>query len=206
MRADADFGEKMKILSGILFPDLPGAEKEPETEMDFFRPAGRQAEAKEVLGIFYAFFTGHRNFLKGQYEILLPGEADLSEGILRIAREQQGVCGYGLDLSSGKVMYLDPAGSAVPLEISLEDLLLALTALQSMGSRSCCGMIADCRDLLKKQYSGRRITETTEEGAVYCFEEGVVLAVSGKDAFVSAGADSAMEAFERRQGLEVDYF
>lgn len=39
-------------------------------------------------------------------------------------------------------------------------------------------MIHECRDLLKDRYSDRRITETWGEGAVNCFEEGVILAVA----------------------------
>lgn len=67
-------------------------------------------------------------------------------------------------------------------------------------------MIHECRDLLKDRYSDRRITETWGEGAVNCFEEGVILAVVGNDAYASAAGSSAVETFERLRSLEVDCF
>lgn len=41
---------------------------------------------------------------------------------------------------------------------------------------------------------------------VYLFEDGVILVVSGNDAFVSARDDRMMEAFEANTGFEVDCF
>ena len=201
MKTQADFQEKLNILTAILFPGPPSADTGPE----ILPPVPEGADHKTLL-CFGRALARHREFLKGQYEIFLPEEAEISGDILTIAREQQGVCSYGLDLASGKILYLDPAGAAEPLDLSLEDFLLYLTALQSSGFCPCSGRIDGCRNLLKAKYSDRRITKTSGEGAVYCFEEGVVLAVSGNDAFASAADDAAMEAFERLRGLEVDYF
>lgn len=201
MKTQADFQEKLNILTAILFPDPTSADTGPE-----ILPPVPEGADHETLLCFGRALARHREFLKGPYEIFLPEEAEISGDILTIAREQQGVCAYGLDLPSGKVLYLDSAGAAEPLDLSLEDFLLYLTALQSTGFCPCSGRIEGCRKLLKEKFSDRRITDTSEEGAVYCFEEDVVLAVSGNDAYASARNDAAMEAFEKLRGLEVDYF
>jgi hypothetical protein len=201
MKTQTDFHEKLDILTAILIPDASPADPGPG-----ILPPLPEGPDRETLRCFYAALSRHREFLKGLYEICLPEEAEISGDNLIIAREQQGVCSYGLDLASGKILYLDPAGAAEPLDLSLEDFLLYLTALQSSGFCPCSGRIEDCSKLLKEKFSDRRITETSKEGAVYCFEEGVVLAVSGNDAFASAADDADMEAFERLRGLEVDYF
>jgi hypothetical protein len=196
----AEFCEKLHILTGLMFGGGPAAEAgEP-------LPPLLEGPFRETLLCFDRALARHRDFLKGLYDIMVPQEASISEGILLLAREQQGVCSYGLDLPSGKVLYLDPAGTAEPLVLSLEDFLLYLTAIQSSGYLPCSGKVGHCRDLLEDRYSDRRLTGAAGEGAVYCFEEGVIIAVAGNDAYASAPADSAMETFERVRSLEVDYF
>ena len=201
MKAHAEFHEKLNILTAVLFPGASPADTDPEILPPV--PGGPDHEA---ILCFCRALARHREFLKGLYDICLPGEAADSGDILMIAREEQGVCSYGLEKSTGKVLYLDPAGTADPLDLSLEDFLLYLTALQSSGFCPCSGRIEGCRQLLKEKYSDRRITDTSGEGAVYCFEEGVILAVVGNDAFASAAYDAAMESFERMRSLEVDCF
>ena len=201
MKAHAEFHEKLNILTSILFPDLLPADTGPES-----LPPLPEGPNHETLRCFGRALDGHRDFLKGLYDIMLPQEASIKGDLLLLAREQQGVCSYGLDLPSGKVLYLDPAGNAEPLDLSLQDFLLYLTALQSTGSCPCSGRIQNCRQLLEEKYTDFRITEASGEGAVYCFEEGVILALAGNDAFASAPDDAAMETFERERSLEVDYF
>ena len=201
MKTQAEFHEKLNILTAILFPDAPPSDPGPE-----ILPSLPEGPFHETLSCFCRALAGHRDFRKGLYDIRLPEEALVKGDILLIAIEQQGVCSYGLDLPSGKILYLDPSGAAEPLDLSPEDFLLYLTALQSSGFCPCSGRIEDCSKLLKEKYPDRRITNTSGEGAVYCFEEGVVLAVTGNDAFASAADDAAMETFERLSSLEVDYF
>ena len=161
MKTQADFQEKLNILTAILFPGPPSADTGPE-----ILPSVPEGADHETLLCFGRALARHREFLKGQYEIFLPEEAEISGDILTIAREQQGVCSYGLDLASGKILYLDPAGVAEPLDLSLEDFLLYLTALQSSGFCPCSGRIEDCSKLLKEKFSDRRITDTSKEGEV----------------------------------------
>lgn len=201
MKAHAEFHEKLNILTSILFPDLLPADTGPES-----LPPLPEGPNHETLRCFGRALDGHRDFLKGLYDIMLPQEASIKGDLLLLAREQQGACSYGLDLPSGKVLYLDPAGAAEPLDLSLEDFLLYLTAIQSSGYLPCSGKVGQCRDLLEDRFSDRRLTGAAGEGAVYCFEEGVILAVVGNDAFASAPDDAAMETFERERSLEVDYF
>ena len=201
MKTHEEFHEKLNILTGILFPYAPFAEPGPEN-----LPSLPEGPYQETLRCFGRAFAGHRDFLKGLYDIMLPKESSISGDMLLLAREQQGVCSYGLDLASGKVLYLDPAGTAEPLDLSLQDFLLYLTALQSTGFCPCSGRIQNCRQLLKEKYTDFRITGASGEGAVYCFEEGVILAVAGNDAYASAPDDAAMETFERERSLEADYF
>lgn len=201
MKTHEEFHEKLNILTGILFPYAPFAEPGPE-----ILPSLPEGPYQETLRCFGRAFAGHRDFLKGLYDIMLPKESSISGDMLLLAREQQGVCSYGLDLASGKVLYLETAGNAEPLDLSLEDFLLYLTALQSTVSCPCSGRIQNCRQLLKEKYTDFRITGASGEGAVYCFEEGVILAVAGNDAYASAPDDAAMETFERERSLEADYF
>ncbi len=206
MMTHADFREKLNLLTGILFPDPSGTDAETEIQASSSAPSETGRPQSETLRLFYAAFADHQDFMKGQYDICLPGEDETAGDLLILAREQQGVCAYGLDRSSGKVLCLDPAGRAEALDLPLEDFLLYLAALQSTGYCPCGGLIRDCAYLLEEKYSDLRITGAAGEGAVYCFEEGVVLAVSGKDAYASAASGAAMEAFERLRGLEADIF
>ena len=165
------------------------------------------AGSGRALALFYALFAGEKDFMKCLYDIKLPEELDAEDGFLLIAKEQQGVCAYGVEIATGKVFYLDDTNRvAEPVNMGMEDFILWLIAVQCSQFRPCDGRITNCREDLETRFRSQRITTNSCDGAVYCFDGGAILAITGNDAIISAKDDSTMEAFEEITGFEVDYF
>ena len=163
--------------------------------------------ASDVLRRFYGVFAKQKACMKGIYDIKMPEELGVEEGVMLIARERQGVCAYGIEEDTGRVIYLDHTNGVVePLPMQAEDFLLYLIALQYTGFCPSAGQIAGGAAPVREKWGGHRMTSVCGDGAVYCFDEGVILVISGQDALVCAEKDGVMEAFERKTGWEVDYF
>lgn len=204
MNAALSFREKLNTLYHGIFCDAHKTDREPAGGIQIQTGSG---EASEALGLFFALFAGQKDFMKCLYDIKLPEKLDAEDGFLLIAKEQQGVCAYGVEIATGKVFYLDDTNCvAEPLNRGMEDFLLWLIAVQCSQFRPCAGRITNCREDLETRFRSQRITANSGDGAVYCFDGGAILAITGNDALVSAKEDSAMEAFEENSGFEVDYF
>ena len=204
MQAASSFQAKLCALYPCIFPDSPNPDAGLAAGVRL--PAESEAPA-QALASFYAVFGEHRDFLKCLYDLRLPAELAVEDGFMALAVEQQGACAYGVDLSSGKVFCRDRAARlAEPVDLRMEDFLLYLTAIQCTQYCACSGSVADFRPVLEERYSDRRLTDAAGSGAVYLFSEGVILVVSGNDAFVSSRDDDRMAAFEAHTGFDVDYF
>lgn len=161
----------------------------------------------EPMRSFYATFSQEREFMKCMYDIKTPDEVVIENNIMYVAKERQGVCAYGVEIDTGRVIYLDNTNNiAEPINMQIEDFILYLIALQSSQFCVCSGKLSDCVETLESNFSNQRVSNNRNEGAVYFFSEGVILVTVGNDAFVSSRDDSFMEAFEETTSFEVDYF
>ena len=204
MHPDSCFPTKLKALYQYIFSDSPNLNTEFVNCTQIPAISGEFAQA---LGLFYALFAEHHDFMKCMYDMKLPDELVIENDRMLIAVEQQGVCAYSLDTNTGTVVQSDRTGKLVkPLDLKIEDFLLYLIAIQCTQYCLCSGMVEDCRSVLKETYSDRRITGAANNGAVYLFSEGVILVVSGNDGYVSSRDDDRMAAFEENTGFDVDYF
>ncbi len=201
MYIDISFQEKLQVLCQCIFPDSHGR------GTDKAHAQSALVDGNEALGAFYAAFAAHRDFMKCLYDIKLPEELAVENNIMLIALERQGVCAYGVEMKTERVLYLDHTnGVAEPLDMQIDDFILYLTAIQCTAFRPCAGTIPNGSGLINDRYHSLRITNNSGDCAVYLFEDGVILVVSGNDAFVSARDDRMMEAFEANTGFEVDCF
>lgn len=204
MNTDFSFQEKLDILYRCIFNVSHNGNLELINESH-----GQVVfeDFNEALRLFYATFADQKGFMKCLYDIKMPDEVVIENNIMLIAREQQDVCTYGVEIDTGRVIYLDNTNNvAEPLNMQIDDFILYLIAIQCSEFCSCAGMISDCCSLLKENYSNNRISNNSDDGAVYYFDEGVILAVIDNDAYVSSKDDSIMESFEESTELEVDYF
>ena len=121
MYIDFSFQEKLQILYQGIFPDSHGRGIDVEhTQTDF-------EDFNEVLGVFYAVFSARRDFMKCLYDIKLPEELAVENNIMLIAIERQGVCAYGVEMGTGRVLYLDHTnGVAEPMDMQIDDFILYL--------------------------------------------------------------------------------
>ena len=112
MYADLSFQEKLHALYQGIFHDSHAHDiDEPHTQ------AGLE-DFNEALGVFYAAFASHRAFMKCLYDIKLPEELAVENNIMLIAVERQGVCAYGVEMETERVLYLDHTNSvAEPLDM-----------------------------------------------------------------------------------------
>lgn len=204
MSAALSFWEKLNALYHYIFCD---AHKRDRESADGIQIQTDPWEASEALGLFYALFAEQKDFMKCLYDIKVSGELDAEDGFLLLAKERQGVCAYGLESSTGRIFYLDDTNRvAEPVNMGMEDFILWLIAVQCSQFRPCAGRIMNCREDLETRFRSQRITTNSGDGAVYCFDGGAILAITGNDAIISAKDDSTMEAFEEITGFEVDYF
>ena len=204
MNTDSRFQEKLNTLYQCIFGDVC---KDDMTLVN--KPCGHVVfeDLPEPLRLFYATFADKKDFMKCLYDIKLPDEVAIENNIMIIARERQGVCAYGVEIDNGRVIYLDDSNRvAESLNMQIDDFILYLIAIQCSGFCSCTGKIYNCFSLLEESYRNQRITNNSDDGAVYFFGEGVILAVNGKDAYVSSKDDSIMELFEEDTTFDVDYF
>lgn len=204
MNKASGFQNKLQTLYQFIFEKAPDGDRESVYDLYV---QGISEKGKNALSLFYSIFAEQKDFLKCLYDIKLPGELAVESNILLISREQQGVCAYGMEVDTGRVIYLDDTnGIAEPLNTEIEDFLLWQIAMQCLGFCECTGQIEDCFDSLNAEHHSLKLTAASESGAVYYFSEGVLLAVDGDIAYVSAKDDEAMEAFEANTGFDVDYY
>lgn len=120
-----------------------------------------------------------------------------------IAKKNQNVCAYGIDLDTHKPVYLDKRNQILqPVNRELGDFLLYLLAIQGTGFFYCIGRIG-VKFLKELEKHLLRLTSADGEGAVFCSRSGIIAIVVGSDIFLSAREDACMELFESESGLEI---
>ncbi len=159
-------------------------------------------EIPEGLKEFYLIFGDNSELLKCMYDIALPQELYVKNDILIIAKENQNVCSYGINILTKKLVYFD---NNVVEEINqdIEDFLIYLLALQGTEYLNCIGTI-DVEFTAEIEKHLIKLTKA-EEKAVFCDREAIICVVVGDDIFICAKDDDCMESFENKTGLEVDY-
>lgn len=205
MNAELNYQEKLQILYRFIFDDSGFS-----TERELNEKLGTQVVSEgwnKALHLFYAQFAKQKSFMKCLYDIKTPEEPVVDRNFMIIAKERQNVCTYGIEIDTGKLFYLDNTnGVAEPFNMQVEDFILYLIALQCSEFCSCSGRIRNCLDTLKTKCNHNRMTNHCDDGAVFYFDEGIVLVVVENDALVSAKDDQSMKNFEEKMSFDVDYF
>lgn len=205
MIAELSFREKLHTLYRCIFNDLEITEDRELNE----KPGGQATPEgwNEALHLFYALFAKQKSFMKCLYDIKTPEEIVIDRNVMIIAKERQNVCAYGIEVDTGKPIYLDHTNEvAEPLDMQVDDFILYLIALQCSEYCQCSGRISNCFHVLNTKFNNNRISNQFEDGAVYYFDEGVIMVVNKNDALVSAKDDQSMESFEANTQFDVDYF
>lgn len=205
MNKDLCFQNKLNTLYSCIFHEPNSAENIELKRIDNSKEA--LDGWNKALHLFYNVFAKQKRFMKCLYDIKTPEELVVDNNFMIIAKERQSVCAYGIEIDNGKIIYVDNTNEvAEPLNIQIEDFILYLIAIQSSEFSLCSGKISNCSNLLRTQFDEQRISNQDNEGAVYYFNEGVILVVNGDDALVSAADDTSMEKFEADTAFDVDYF
>lgn len=202
MVKNMSFCKKLQIIGEIYFE-----KHTPSFSEDELSPVEKslQTVLPDALRAFYIQFGGNLDLLKCMHEIADPNELFLDNNILMIAKENQNVCAYGIDLGTQKPVYLDKRNHILqPIDQELEDFLLYLLAIQGAGFFHCVGKISVKNiDVIETHFF--RLTKTDGEGAVFCRKSGIIAVAVGNDIFLSAKEDACMELLESESGLEIDY-
>lgn len=199
MSQNIAFKDKLHIIKDFYFE----THKQSLFEDDIVRIENNlKIKIPEALKEFYLIFGDDLDLLKSMYDITLPKELYIKDDILIIAKENQNVCGYGINILTNKLVYYD---NNIIEEINqeLEDFLIYLLAIQGTEYLNCVATI-DIEFSAEIEKHLLKLT-TDEERAVFCDRNSIIAVVAGKNIFICAKDDDCMECFENKTGLEVDY-
>lgn len=137
MSKNMSFREKLQMISEIYFEN----HKQTISEEEIASVENNlQITIPELLREFYFMFGNDVNLLKCMYDIATPRELYLENNILMLAKENQNVCSYGINLDSQKPMYFDETNNVVKtVEQDTEDFLIYLLAIQGTEFMQCVG-------------------------------------------------------------------
>ncbi|MEE0265754.1 MAG: hypothetical protein UD936_09025 [Acutalibacteraceae bacterium] len=158
----------------------------------------------ESLRGFYLMFGNDLDLLKSMYNIALPEELYVQDNILILAKENQNICGYGINILNQKPVYFDCSNNILKeMNEDLEDFLIYLLAVQGTEFLDCIGSL-DISVVSEIERYLIRITGA-EGKAVFCDRCGIICVDVGNSILICAKNDDYMESFEDATGLEVDY-
>ena len=157
----------------------------------------------EPLKIFYSIFGRKEVFLKCMYHIIPLEQLNIENEIMTIATENQGVCSYGWNFNSNKMVYL-MNNYTEEIELDIENFILYLLAIQGTGFFSCVAqMDISEADLLDKYFS--KISKVSGQYSVYCYHDKIIGFISKTDVFLSAKSDDIMNEVETQHNLPLNY-
>lgn len=203
--ASIGYNEKLQMIESVCFGEIESFCSEEEVllaseKLDIILP--------DCFRLFYLRFGKQQEFLKCMYNIATLEELHVSSGILMFAKEYQNVCAYGIDVNTGKVLYIDQSNNiAEELEQDADDFLLFLLAMQTTQFLPCSAQIdTECLQSAEdlEEYLVR-ITKNLGDCSVFCNPEGIIAVMSGEEIFVSAKNDQCMDRFEMESGFEIDF-
>lgn len=203
MQKSITFIEKLKIISEIYLNkhELSFSENE-------FMSIENNLQTKLPIPLreFYLMFGGNLDLLKCMYNIATPRELYIENNILMLAKENQNVCGYGINIDTQKIIYFDSSNNILEtVNQNIEDFLIYLLAIQGTEYFHCVGKISTDSVVELERYL-IRISKADGEGAVFCSTSGIIGFVVGNDIFLSAKNDDCMGELENESGLEIDFF
>ena len=199
--ANSAFFEKLITIRNIIFCDKP-LELSNEYETAEKRLG---VQLPQFLRDFYMIFGEEADLLKCMYDVALPEEMAMDNGILVFAKENQNVCAYGMEMQSQKLVYLNERNNTKEtLEQSTEDFLLYLLALQCTEYLPSVGML-DAEDANTLENFMERITISEGDGAVYYIVDKAVGVRAGNEVFICMHNDECLEEFEENSGLMLDW-
>ncbi len=196
-----DFSEKLKLIRNVIFYDKPLILSEEYISVE--KRLGTQLP--KPLKDFYMIFSEESDFLKCMYDIAAPEEIVADNGILVFVKENQNVCGYGIELQSQKLVYLDESNNIKEaMEQSLDDFLLYLLALQCTEYLPSVGIL-EAEHINTLERFMERITISKEDGAVYYIIDKAIGVRAGNEIYVCMRNDDDLEEFENNSGLMLDW-
>ena len=157
----------------------------------------------EPLKIFYLLFGEKEKFLNCMYKIIPLEQLKIENKIVTIAVENQGVCSYGWDIKSNKIVYF-MKGYIEEIKLDIEDFILYLLAIQGTGFFSCVAqMDISEADLLDRYFF--KISKVSGQYSVYCYHDKIIGFISKTDVFLSAKSDDIMNEVEKQYNLPLNY-
>lgn len=195
------FFDKLIIIRNIIFSNKPlelsNAYEAAEKKLGFQLP--------QFLKDFYLIFGEELGILKCMYDIAAPMEMSVDDGILLIAKENQNVCGYGIDIQSQKVIYIDESnGVKNDIDKALDDFLLYLLALQCTDFFPSVGILEAEYAITLEKFM-KRITLSKEDGAVYYIIDKSIGVRVGNEIYICMHNDNDLEEFENISGLLLEW-
>jgi len=193
-----DYIEKLRIVHEIYLggTDCSVAEEEiieVEKKLDLSVPM--------PLREFYSVFGACRELLKSFFDIALPNELYHEDNILYFADENQGVCCYGINISTHELVYIDQY-IMEPMPEDLEDFLLCLLALQGTEFFPRAGVL-NCSALEAERYF-TKITKSISTPVFYNMD-GLIAYFDEEKIILSARDDATFERFEDDNNLDLEH-
>lgn len=195
------FKQKLHIISEIYFE----THKQSLFEDELVRIENNlKLKMPEELKEFYIMFGDDLDLLKCMYNIVSPKELNVENNILIIAKENQNVCGYGVNTITKKLVYVDTDNNIIKeINQGFDDFLIYLLAVQGTEYLDCIGTI-DVGSIAEIEKHLTKLTESNER-AVFCDRDSIIAVVVRDSIFICAKNDDCMEIFENKTCLEVDY-
>lgn len=147
---------------------------------------------------FYKLFYSKTSIMNGSYDIIEPQNLKVLNNTIMFAEEEQGVCGYLIDISSKDVYYFDD--DTKEKESSLEDFLIYLLAIQGTNFLCSQGLISKSEDITSffKTFKAGNVN-------IYISQKYNTLGFDYDDEYIMLISNDELENFADDSNILIDY-
>lgn len=196
------FKEKLELINWIYFEkDID--EKQFSEDIIATIEKNLNITIPEPLKIFYLLFGEKEKFLNCMYKIIPLEQLKIENKIVTIAVENQGVCSYGWNIKSNKIVYFTK-GYIEEIKLDIEDFILYLLAIQGTGFFNSVVQM-DISELDKLDKNFLKMSKISNQYCVYCYSDKIIGFISGNDIFISAKNDDILNEVEKKYNLKFNY-